>query len=65
MLPDTTDATDDLPLIAERLRLGLPLRGFDGREIPLRTPAGVRSKLGNQTDEIDKTDQIDLSPPLG
>ena len=34
MLPD---ATDDLPLLAERLRLGLPLRGFDGREIPLRT----------------------------
>ncbi len=43
MLPDAdhpTDLTDDLPLIAERLRLGLPLRGFDGREIPLRTPAG-------------------------
>jgi hypothetical protein len=40
MLPDATDPTDDLPLIAERLRLGLPLRGFDGREIPLRTPAG-------------------------
>jgi hypothetical protein len=37
MLPDPSD---DLPLIAERLRLGLPLRGFDGREIPLRTPAG-------------------------
>ena len=34
------DATDDLPLLAERLRLGLPLRGFDGRDIPLRTPAG-------------------------
>ena len=34
------DATDDLPLLAERLRLGLPLRGFDGREIPLRTAAG-------------------------
>ncbi|MFL5641799.1 MAG: hypothetical protein ACJ77V_03345 [Chloroflexota bacterium] len=32
--------TDDLPLIAERLRLGLPLRGFDGREIPLRTAGG-------------------------
>jgi DNA-binding transcriptional regulator YdaS (Cro superfamily) len=38
MHPDTTD---DLPLLAERFRLGLPLRGFDGREIPLRTPAGV------------------------
>jgi hypothetical protein len=35
------DASDDLPLIAERLRLGLPLRGFDGREIPLRNNEGV------------------------
>ena len=35
------DASDDLPLIAERLRLGLPLRGFDGREIPLRNSEGV------------------------
>jgi hypothetical protein len=35
------DATDDLPLLAERLRLGLPLRGFDGREIPLRNTAGA------------------------
>ena len=33
-------ASDDLPLLAERLRLGLPLRGFDGREIPLRTDPG-------------------------
>lgn len=33
-------APDDLPLIAERLRLGLPLRGFDGREIPLRDADG-------------------------
>jgi len=33
-------ASDDLPLLAERLRLGLPLRGFDGREIPLRTELG-------------------------
>ncbi len=30
----------DLPLLVERLRQGLPLRGFDGREIPLRTAAG-------------------------
>jgi len=36
----TSRATDDLPLIAERLRLGLPLRGFDGREIPLRNTLG-------------------------
>jgi hypothetical protein len=34
------DAPDDLPLLAERLRLGLPLRGFDGRDIPLRTTDG-------------------------
>ena len=38
MLPDETD---DLPLLAERLRLGLPLHGFDGREIPLRNCAGA------------------------
>jgi hypothetical protein len=35
------DAPDDLPLLAERLRLGLPLRGFDGRDIPLRTSEGA------------------------
>ncbi len=34
-------APDDLPLIAERLRLGLPLRGFDGRDIPLRHTDGA------------------------
>jgi hypothetical protein len=33
-------AGNDLPLIAERLRLGLPLRGFDGRDIPLRDGDG-------------------------
>ena len=38
MHPDTTD---DLPMLAERLRLGLPLRGFDGREIPLRNAEGA------------------------
>jgi hypothetical protein len=31
---------DDLSLLAARLKLGLPLRGFDGREIPLRSDAG-------------------------
>jgi len=41
MLPDPAEARDDLPLLAERLRLGLPLRGFDGREIPLRTCEGA------------------------
>ena len=37
-------ASDDLPLLAERLRLGLPLRGFDGREIPLYDADGQESK---------------------
>jgi len=39
-MPEHT-TTNDLPLIAERLRLGLPLRGFDGREIPLRNASGT------------------------
>ena len=34
------DASDDLHLLADRLRLGVPLRGFDGRAIPLRDPFG-------------------------
>ncbi len=34
------DASDDLDLLADRLRLGVPLRGFDGREIPLRDAFG-------------------------
>jgi hypothetical protein len=38
-MPEHPD-TSDLPLIAERLRLGLPLRGFDGRDIPLRHGTG-------------------------
>jgi hypothetical protein len=33
-------AADDLHLLAERLRLGVPLTGFDGRAIPLRDPFG-------------------------
>jgi hypothetical protein len=31
---------DDLDLLATRLHLGLPLTGFDGRDIPLRHPDG-------------------------
>jgi hypothetical protein len=38
-MPELT-VSEDLTLIAERLRLGLPLRGFDGRDIPLRDPDG-------------------------
>lgn len=33
-------ADDDLTLLAARLKLGLPLQGFDGRDIPLRRPSG-------------------------
>jgi hypothetical protein len=33
-------ADHDLSLLAARLKLGLPLRGFDGREIPLRSDSG-------------------------
>ena len=32
--------SDDLDVLAERLRLGIPLAGFDGREIPLCDPMG-------------------------
>lgn len=35
------NADDDLSLLASRLKLGLPLRGFDGREIPLRSVSGA------------------------
>lgn len=34
------DANDDFRLLADRLRLGIPLHGFDGREIPLRDRFG-------------------------
>ena len=33
-------AADDLDLLADRLRLGIPLTGFDGRAIPLRDTTG-------------------------
>ena len=33
-------ADDNLSIVAARLKLGLPLRGFDGREIPLRAGSG-------------------------
>ena len=34
-MPRLVPDADDLTLITDRLRLGLPLRGFDGRDIPL------------------------------
>ena len=37
----TFDEADDLQLLDDRLRLGLPLRGFDGRDIPLRYSSGL------------------------
>ena len=39
--PVPHDAHDDLHLIADRLRLGVPTHGFDGREIPLRDAFGM------------------------
>lgn len=39
--PPMLAADDDLTLLASRLKLGLPLRGFDGREIPLRSVTGA------------------------
>jgi hypothetical protein len=37
---------DDRRLIADRLRLGIPIHGFDGRVIPLRTDEGEVSLIG-------------------
>ena len=34
-MPRLVPDADDITLITDRLRLGLPLRGFDGRDIPL------------------------------
>jgi hypothetical protein len=34
-MPRFAPDADDITLITDRLRLGLPLRGFDGRDIPL------------------------------
>ena len=34
-MPRPPSHANDITLLADRLRLGLPLRGFDGREIPL------------------------------
>jgi hypothetical protein len=37
----SNDHPDDLRLLAERLRLGLPLQGFDSCDIPLRYRSGI------------------------
>lgn len=34
------DAFDDILILAERFRLGIPLLGMDGRDIPLRDACG-------------------------
>jgi hypothetical protein len=39
-MPRDASHPDNLTLLADRLRLGLPLRGFDGREIPLYDLSG-------------------------
>ena len=46
---------EHLYLLADRLRLGLPLRGFDGRDIPLYDPSG------DETDPIDAAHSLLLS----
>jgi len=48
-------ASDDTTLLADRLRLGLPLSGFDGREIPLYDLSG------GETDPIDAAHALLLS----
>jgi hypothetical protein len=48
-------ADDDLTLLASRLKLGLPLQGFDGRDIPLRRPTG------ECVDPIDAAESLLLS----
>jgi len=47
--------SDDLTLLADRLRLGLPLRGFDGREIPLYDADG------HEVDPIDAAHDLLMS----
>jgi hypothetical protein len=40
-MPRFVPDADDLTLITDRLQLGLPLRGFDGRDIPLYDTDGA------------------------
>lgn len=44
---------DDRRLIADRLRLGIPVHGFDGRVIPLRTDDGEVSLIGAAYDVLE------------
>ena len=54
-MPRPRPHTDDLTLITDRLRLGLPLRGFDGRDIPLY------DSDGSELDPIDAAHVLLLS----
>ena len=53
---------DDVPLLYERLRLGLPMRGFDGREIPLRDGAGDRLSAVEAAQSLLRSGASLLSP---
>jgi hypothetical protein len=54
-MPRSDSTPDDVTLLADRLRLGLPLRGFDGREIPLY------DLTGQELDPIDAAYSLLLS----
>lgn len=54
-MPRLVPDADDLTLITDRLRLGLPLRGFDGRDIPLYDTDG------SELDPIDAAHMLLLS----
>ena len=63
------DAHDDLHLLADRLRLGIPIRGFDGRAIPLRDRFGrpiepiqaARELLDSGVSLLDPADAADFT----
>ena len=54
-MPHREPPTDELTLLADRLRLGLPLHGFDGRDIPLYDLTGA------ELDPIDAAYELLLS----
>lgn len=55
-------ATDDLDLLATRLRLGIPLVGFDGRAIPLRHADGSEVEIVDAARRLLESG-ADLLPP--
>ena len=58
-------ATDDLDLLATRLRLGIPLTGFDGRAIPLRHRDGTELDAIEAAQELLESGARLLSPEEG